>query len=756
MTPTQKTGKANTKVAAPVTPAPAAATPLQQPAPLPPAPDGMVNVFIDGTLIHVKKGATVMQACTQASKEIPHFCFHERLSIAGNCRMCLVEIEGMPKPVASCHWPVAEGMKVRTDSKTTIDARKGTMELLLINHPLDCPICDQGGECALQDQSVAYGGDRSHYHEFKRAVDDKDIGAKIKTVMTRCIHCTRCIRFATEIAGVEEMGATGRGENMQVGTYVEQAIQSELSGNMIDLCPVGALTSKPYAYTARPWELVRTSSVDVLDAIGTPITVDNRHGAVLRTQPQENNAINEEWMTDAARFSYDALNTNRLTSPMIRRGGELQPCSWPEAFTVVKTALEKPTAGILGSMACAEDAFSFKCFMDSLEEAGPQKHKGEAGAKVGGALYDCRPAGSQLENFYTFNTPLVEFENVDAVLLIGCNPRLEAPLLNVRLRRGALKRRMQVASIGPEIDLTYPHQNLGNSPEILENFSKQKFSEVLKAAQKPAIIIAASVLTRADGPAILAMAEKLAKKVGVIKEGWNGLNILASTAGRITALDMNARGETEKSNTASILKAYESGKVSTLIAYGEDTITVEDVSDAKRKSQNATLIYIGTHRTPLAEAADIILPTAAWSEKSGLYANVEGRVQAANLAVQPPLNAKEDWKIFRALSEEMGRALPFNTQAQLRQLIAEQHPAYTMENWNRITPRTTSVAKAETTISAKPFQPVVTHYYLRLEYLRQSPTMHKCQSEVGTADLGTTPSAPLPMKPKPANARKAA
>ncbi|RYG59178.1 MAG: NADH-quinone oxidoreductase subunit G [Alphaproteobacteria bacterium] len=700
----------------------------------------MVNVFIDGILLHVKRGSTVMQACTQASKEIPHFCYHDRLSIAGNCRMCLVEVEGMPKPVASCHWPVAEGMRVRTDSPTTINARKGTMELLLINHPLDCPICDQGGECALQDQSVAYGGDRSAYHEFKRAVDDKDIGSKIKTVMTRCIHCTRCIRFATEIAGVEEMGATGRGENMQVGTYVEQAIQSELSGNMIDLCPVGALTSKPYAYTARPWELVRTTSIDILDAIGTPITVDNRHGQVLRTQPQENNAINEEWMTDAARFSYDALHTNRLTSPMVKRGGELQTCSWPEAFTYAKTGMEKPTAAILGSMASAEDAFAFKSFMEN---------------NLKGAAFDCRPAGSQLDNFYTFNTPLIEFENVDAVLLVGCNPRLEAPLLNVRLRRAALKRRIPVAVLGAEVDLTYPYQHLGTTPDELESLGRSKFADTLKSAQKPAIIIAASVLTRPDGAAILNAVEKFAKKSGVVKDGWNGLNILPSTCGRITALDMAARGGDGKSSTNAILKAFNSGKTQTLIVYGEDTITAEDV-DATRNTQHATLIYIGTHLTPLAQLADVILPAAAWSEKPGLYANVEGRVQQTHAAVPPPLNAKEDWKIFRALSEEMGSALPFNTLAQLRDAIARQHPAYNPQSWNRITPRMGVITKTDAAVSARPFAPVVTHYYLRNEYLRQSPTMHKCQTEAGSADLGNTPASPPPAtRNKPAT-RKAA
>ncbi len=729
---------------------PAAPSPASQaaPAPLPPAPEGFLNVFVNGNLIHVKRGSTVMQACTQAGAEVPFFCYHERLSIAGNCRMCLVEVEGMPKPIASCHWPIAEGMKVKTDSPLTTEARKGTMEMLLINHPLDCPICDQGGECTLQDLSVAYGSDRSAYHEFKRAVDDKDIGSKIKTVMTRCIHCTRCIRFATEIAGVEEMGATGRGENMQVGTYVEHALQSELSGNMIDLCPVGALTSRPYAFTARPWELVRTTSIDILDAVGTPITVDNRHGQVMRTQPQENAAINEEWMTDAARFSYDALHTNRLTTPLIRRGGELQPCGWPEAFTSAKTALAQPVGGILGAMASAEDALSFKMFFENT---------------LTSKMYDCRPAGSQLEGFYTFNTPLIEFENVDAVLLVGCNPRLEAPLLNVRLRRAVIRRRVPVAAIGPDMDLTYPHQNLGNAPDALESLAKSKFAEVLKSAQKPAIILSASVLTRPDGPAILATLEKLAKKFGVQKvlqngEGWNGLNILAATAGRITALDMQAKA----TPTAAILKSYQTGKTETLIVYGEDTILPEDIEpDTKtRNTKHQTLIYIGTHLTPLAQMADLVLPAAAWTEKSGLYANCEGRVQLAHAAVPAPLNAKEDWKIFRALSEELGTPLPFNTLAQLRSLVANQHPAYQAENWNRITRRTqtpTPNAQNPTPITSKPFQPVITDYYLRLEYLRQSPTMHKCQSEVATAKLGTTATPPTPLLPgKTKSSRKAA
>jgi NADH-quinone oxidoreductase subunit G len=712
--PTTKTGKANTAATAAAPLAPAAGTGPAQPPALPPAPEGMINVFVDGTLLHVKKGSTVMQAITAANKETPHFCYHERLSIAGNCRMCLVEIEGMPKPIASCHWPASEGMKIRTDSPMTIAARKGTMELLLINHPLDCPICDQGGECALQDQSVAYGGDRSHYHEFKRAVDDKDIGSKIKTVMTRCIHCTRCVRFATEIAGVEEFGATGRGENMQIGTYVEQALQSELAGNMIDLCPVGALTSRPYAYTARPWELVRTHGVDVLDATGTPISIDNRHGQVMRTLPLENNAINEEWMTDTARFSYDTLHTNRLTSPMLKKIGKPAATSWPEAFAAIKKSVEKSsgktTAAIMGNLQSAEDAYAFRAFMQNVLKS---------------ANVDSRTPGSTLSAQYTFAQPFAALEQADAVLLIGCNPRLEAPLLNVRLRRAALKRRVPIALIGAPAALTYPHQHLGTNPAEIANLAKAKsFGDTLKAAQHAVIILSASIFERTDGDAIYAAAQKLADKTGAI------LNVLADTCGRITALDMAVLPGASGKDTSAILKAWQKGQIDTLIIYGEDSITAEELGKG-----SGTLIYIGTHLTPLAKLAHIILPAAAFTEKSGLYANAEGRVQLSNQAVQPPLNAKEDWKIFRALSEELGNTLPFNTLAQLRTLIAKAHPAYAQTNWNKPHPAQPAKLKAAGEPTTKAFTSPVTEYYLRLEYLRQSPTMQKMQAEQGTAQI---------------------
>jgi len=702
----QPAAKANTAKAAPTPPAPTA-----QPA-LPPAPEGFINVFVDGQLLHVKKGSTVMQACTLAAKEIPHFCYHERLSIAGNCRMCLVEIEGAPKPVASCHWPASEGMRIRTDSQITRDARKGTMELLLINHPLDCPICDQGGECALQDQSVGYGGDRTHYNEFKRAVDDKDIGSKIKTVMTRCIHCTRCIRFATEVAGVEEMGATFRGENMQVGTYVEQAIQSELSGNMIDLCPVGALTSKPYAYTARPWELARTNSTDMLDAVGTPITVDTRAGQVMRTLPQEHDEINEEWMTDAARFSYDALAANRLTSPMVKKGGKLNGTGWPVAFQAITAALAtlKPqhVAGLLGSMQTLEDAASFKAFLTQT---------------LGTAAFDCRTPGSTLTQA-TLAAPLASLESTDAVLLVGANPRWEAPLINLRLRRAAVRRKVPVALIGAPASLTYPHQHLGEGAAALEELVKGKsaFAKTLKAAKNPTILISASVFTRPDAAAVMALAGKLGP-----------VGVLADTPGRISAIAAGVLPQGKGgSDTAAILKGWKSGAVKLLFVYGEDTVTAEDLKGGK-----GTLVYIGTHRTALASVADICLPAAAWAEKNGSVFNGEGRLLPLAAATQPPLNAKEDWKIFRALSEACGKTLPFDTFAQLKRHIAPQIEGYSDENIGKIVAKTLKPAKPEGALKlhAKSFDAPVSHYYLRLEYLRQSATMHACQTEAGTAKI---------------------
>ena len=696
------------KAAKPVTPPPAPPTP----------PSPFLNLFVDGLPVQVNRGATVMDACNKAAKEIPHFCYHKRLSIAGNCRMCMVEIEGMPKPVASCHWPAAEGMKVRTDSAVATAARKGTMEFLLINHPLDCPICDQGGECTLQDLSLGYGGDRTHFHEMKRAVDDKEIGAKIKTVMTRCIHCTRCIRFATEIAGVEEFGATGRGENMQVGTYVEQALQSELAGNMIDLCPVGALTSKPYAYTARPWELVSSPGLDILDAVGSHIRVDSRAGQVMRVIPTECDEINEEWATDAARFSYDALSRNRLAAPLVKG----KPSGWPEAFAAIKGALKgvrkARIAGLMDDMHGAEDAYAFNAFLKET---------------LGTSNVDCRTDGGQVSGRVhagvICNTPFADWDKADAVLLIGCNLRLEAPLLNVRIRRAVRKRRIPVASIGAPVDLTYAHTPLGDTPQLLEAIlgGFHPFSGILKDAKQPLIIVGGSVLAREDGAAVLHVAGQLASKVAV-KKGWNGFNVLQSSCGRITALDMAATPATGGMATREILESWRAGNLDVLFVYGQGHLSAADLAKGK-----GTLVYIGTHDDAIAKLADVVLPAAAWPEKAGLYANAEGRVQEMKAATRPPLNAKEDWKIFRALSAEIAEPLPFDTLGQLRALIGRFSTAYKPENWGAVLPAEWQQVGKPGKVSPQPFATTVTQYYLRTPYLRESANMQAMQAEAGTA-----------------------
>ncbi len=764
----------------------------------PPAPEGMVNMVVDGAHIIVPKTFTVMKACQQAEKEIPHFCFHERLSIAGNCRMCLVEVVGAPKPVASCHWPVAEGMKVNTQSAITIEARKGTMELLLINHPLDCPICDQGGECELQDQAVAYGSDRTHYHEFKRAVDDKEIGSKIKTVMTRCIHCTRCVRFATELAGVEEFGATGRGENMQIGTYVEQALQSELAGNMIDLCPVGALTNKPYAYTARPWELARTSSTDVLDATGTPIHVDTRAGKVMRVLPQDNAEINEEWLTDAARFSTDALHTNRLTTPMLKKGRGHVPCSWPEAFAALQsilaghTSLEgaqrayarhaSPATGVVipvppvggtgtreGGGKAEHNGTASAAFQDAqlphnvppvggtgTREGGSQAgniskanitgtHAGILGrlesAETAYAFHqfltqclgtphvESRPAGHTLNVRPTLGSTLRGFETATSVLLVGANPRREAPLLNLRLRRMATKGKVPVSRVGAEADLTYPVTQLGEDTEDLMGALKMKG---VLAGERPAIVVSSHILQRPDAHAILTACQTAVTKAG------GTLHILPATLGEVTAWAVGVVPAEGGMTTAEILKAWQKGKLQTLWLQGDDTVSAEDVAGGE-----GTLVYVGTHLSPLAKHADILLPAAAWSEQAGMYMSMETRVVETQAATPPPLQAKETWKIYRALSEHLGEMLPFNTRGQLRGALAALGAtgaalgAVSAPSEHLLAPQKLPKT-APSAASRKPFAEPVEEYYQRLTYLQNSPTMHTMQAETGTAKIKKT------------------
>ncbi|HST74649.1 MAG TPA: NADH-quinone oxidoreductase subunit NuoG, partial [Acetobacteraceae bacterium] len=492
----------------------------------------MAKVTVDGIEVEVPNGSTVLQACEAAGKEIPRFCYHERLSIAGNCRMCLVEIERAPKPVSSCSFPVADNMVVKTDSPMVRNGRRGVMEFLLINHPLDCPICDQGGECDLQDQALGYGMDHSRYEENKRAVKDKDLGPLVKTVMTRCIHCTRCIRFISEVAGVPDLGATSRGESMEVGTYVEKALGSELSGNIIDLCPVGALTSKPYAFTARPWELKKTDSIDALDALGTNIRIDSRGPEVLRILPRINDDVNEEWLGDKSRFFVDGLKRRRLDRPWVRRDGKLVPASWAEAFAAIARRVQgvpgERIGAVAGDLCDAESMLALKDLM----------------AALGSANLDCRQDGARLDasrrDFYLFNSSIAGIEEADALVLVGSNPRHEAPVLNARIRKQWLHTNMPIGVIGPATDLTYSVTALGDGPGAITALldGSDKFAPMLRDAKKPMIVVGQGALRRPDGAAVLAACWKLAAEFGALGAGWHGFNVLHTAAARVGALDL--------------------------------------------------------------------------------------------------------------------------------------------------------------------------------------------------------------------------
>ncbi|HJN04198.1 MAG TPA: NADH-quinone oxidoreductase subunit NuoG, partial [Alphaproteobacteria bacterium] len=492
----------------------------------------MPTLTIDGTEITVENGLTVMQACEQAGVEIPRFCYHDRLSIAGNCRMCLVEIERSPKPVASCAMPAADGMVVLTNTESVKKAREGVMEFLLINHPLDCPICDQGGECDLQDQAMAYGRGSNRFAENKRAVRDKNLGPLVKTIMTRCIHCTRCIRFASEIAGVPELGAIGRGEHMEITTYVEGALTSELSGNLIDLCPVGALTSKPYAFSARSWELTKTESIDVHDAVGSSIRVDSRGQAVMRVLPRPHEDLNEEWISDKTRFAVDGLARQRLDRAYVRDQGKLRAATWSEAFARIADRVRgvegSRIAALAGDLADAESIYALKGLMGSL----------------GSANLDCRLDGAALDPrvraSYLFNTTIAGIENADACLLVGTNPRWEAPLINARLRKRYLMGGFPVGVIGPAVDLTYRTESLGAGPETLAGIlaGNHSFARTLEAADRPMIVLGQGALTRPDGAAVLATGRAVAEKFGMVRNGWNGFNVLQTAAARVGAMDI--------------------------------------------------------------------------------------------------------------------------------------------------------------------------------------------------------------------------
>ncbi|NHO31968.1 NADH-quinone oxidoreductase subunit NuoG [Acetobacter fallax] len=665
----------------------------------------MVNVIVDGIPVNVPAGSSALQACEAAGKEIPRFCFHERLSVAGNCRMCLVEVVRAPKPVASCGFPVAEGMQIKTDTEVVRKARRAVMEFLLINHPLDCPICDQGGECDLQDQAYGYGSGISRYHEEKRAVTDKNLGPLVKTVMTRCIQCTRCVRFCTEIAGTPELGAVSRGENMEITTYVEKALTSELSGNLIDICPVGALTSKPGAFQARPWEMKKTDAIDVMDAVGTNIQIQVRGGEVKRIVPRVNDDVNEEWLSDKGRFSVDGLKRRRLDRPWVRVHGKLQPVSWQDAFVAIARRLDgvpgSRIGAIVGDLCEAESIMALRDLMLAL----------------GSPNLDCRQDGAQYDTSdrsrYVFASGIAGIDEADALLVIGANPRHDAPVLNARIRKRYLSTGRGGFPIGVIGDVgadpTWAYENLGAGPETLHDLvgGSHAFTEILKTAKKPMIIIGQEALVREDAGDVLALCARLAESVGAVAEGWNGLNILHTAASRVAALDL---GFLPRQGGRSV-RGMLSGGVDVLWLLGADEFPVHAIGP------ETFVIYQGHHGDAGAARADVILPGAAYTEKSGTWVNTEGRVQRGFQAVFPPGEAREDWRILRALSEVLGHTLPYDTLEALREHLHLGANAV---------PGQSEAAGGQGGLNARPFVPLTQGYYLTNPISRASPTMIEC------------------------------
>ncbi len=671
----------------------------------------MPTLTIDGQEITVDPGSNILQACEAAGIEVPRFCYHDRLSIAGNCRMCLVEVERAPKPIASCAMPAGDNMVVHTNTALVRKARQGVMEFLLINHPLDCPICDQGGECDLQDQAMVYGHDRSRYEENKRAVEDKYLGPLIKTIMTRCIHCTRCIRFITEIAGIEELGATGRGEDMEIGTYVEAALSSELSGNIVDLCPVGALTSKPYAFAARPWELRKTESIDVHDAVGCNIRVDCRGREVMRILPRLHEDINEEWISDKTRHAVDGIARQRIDQPYIRFGGRLKAASWDEAFRVAGRKLAgcpgERMAAIVGDMVDAEAMVALKDLMDAFECANLDCR--QDGAKIGGGAR----AG------WLFNTTIAGIEEADALLIVGANPRWEASLVNARIRKRWLQGGFKVGLIGEAVDLTYHYDHLGTTPDTLAEVvaGTHPFAEVLKRADRAMVIVGMGALARPDGARILARVRALAEACDMVRDDWNGFNVLQGAASRVAGLELGLLPGDGGRDVAAILDGVEAGEIDLVWLLGADEI------DTSRLAK-ATVIYQGHHGDVGAHVADVVLAGAAYTEKDATWVNTEGRVQRGQRAAFPPGEARDDWAIIRALSDVVGKTLPYDDLAQVRARMVELAPR--LAETDVAMPGEWGEFGEAGEMSGAPFQSPVRDFYLTNAICRASTVMAEC------------------------------
>ncbi|HYA81003.1 MAG TPA: NADH-quinone oxidoreductase subunit NuoG [Methylocystis sp.] len=676
----------------------------------------MTKILVDGAEVDVPPEFTLLQACEQAGAEIPRFCYHERLSIAGNCRMCLVEVKGgPPKPQASCAMavkdlrpgPKGEPPEIFTNTPMVKKAREGVMEFLLVNHPLDCPICDQGGECDLQDQAMAFGGDSSRYIENKRAVENKYIGPLVKTEMNRCIHCTRCVRFTAEVAGTGDMGAIGRGEDMEITTYLQTAMHGELQGNVADLCPVGALLPKPQNFRARPWEYQKTESVDVQDALGSAIRVDSRGREVMRILPRVNDAVNEEWISDKARQVVDGLKRQRLDRPFIRENGRLRPASWQEALNVVAAKTkEAPAArigGLVGDLAAVEEIFALKTFLDG----------------IGVINLDCRQDGARLDptqgrGSYLFNPAIAGIDEACSLLIIGANPRKEAPVLNARIRRRWLKGNFKVSLVGEKVDLTYDYDYLGAGPQSLLHFIQNDKS----GAKKRIVLVGQGALAREDGLAIRSLAAQAAQQLGGLNDGWNGFAVLHTAASRVGALDLGFVPAPHGLPAWDLVKA---GALDLIFNLGADEIDIEP---------GAFVVYIGSHGDRGAHRADVILPGAAYTEKSGIFVNTEGRAQMASRAVFPPGEAREDWAIIRALSGAFGQPLPFDTLAQLRKALYAKHPH--LQKLDKIeagdSAAVATVAGLTGIAMSAPLATTVADFYLTNPIARASAVMAECSA----------------------------
>ena len=612
----------------------------------------MIKLVVDNLNVEVPEGSTVLQACEEAGIEIPRFCYHEKLSVAGNCRMCLVELENSPKPIASCAMPASSGMVIKTNSSMVKDARKGVMEFLLINHPLDCPICDQGGECDLQDQAMFFGKGSSRFNDAKRAVSDKNMGPLIKTTMTRCIHCTRCVRFANEVAGVENFGAIGRGENVEITTYLEKAVVSELSGNLVDLCPVGALTSKPYSFLARPWELTKTETIDVMDAVGCNIRVDSRDGKVLRVLPRINEDINEEWISDKSRYAIDGLSKQRLDIPYVKVKNKLLPSSWNDAFKNIKAKLSNissnQVAAIIGDQTDTESIFALKKLFEKI---------------------DCKKIAINQHNYdflkgnrsnYIFNSHINGIEKCDSILFVGINPRLNAPIINARIRKNYLNRDIQIASISSEkFDLTYDYNFLGNNIDVLNDIHDQKneFGKSFNKSNFPMIIIGDEALKDSQSRNIQSICIEILTKANAFRKDWNGFNIMHNSSSIVGSYDLL--------NNYSSISHFEinnqckTGEIKFLFLLGVDENLYQDYKDT-------FIVYQGHHGDAGAQRANVILPGSAYTEKSASFINLEGRLQTTERAVFPPGDAKEDWAIIRAMSEFLGKKIKYDSLNELR------------------------------------------------------------------------------------------